>query len=157
MKAPKKRAPYKPKTMSDKAIAANKANAAKGGRPKGSIGEVAKMQREMRKILTEKAREKFGDLMQAQIDLALGVWVEETETKINASGEPEVVRRVYRRPPSNEAIKHLMDQAVGRARESIDLSVTKEGSLTLEQLELIAQGRVDEAFADSDDETEDEG
>lgn len=147
----------KNKILTKKQAEASRKNGKKGGRPKGSISEVARMQQEMRKMLTKKAREKFGDLMQAQIDLALGVWVEETDTKVNASGEIETVRRVYKRPPSNEALKHLMDQSIGRARESIDVSLTKEGSLTLEQLELIAQGRVDEAFADSDDEENDEG
>jgi hypothetical protein len=158
MEKPKqKRKPYKPKTMSDKAIAANKENAKKAGRPKGTISEESRMKQEMRRMLTKAVHARFGDLVRAQVDLAAGVWVEETDTKINAEGEIEEKRRVYRRPPSNEALKYLLDQSVGKAKDSLDLNLTDARRVTVSDLEKAANGDIEAVVSaltagDEDDE-----
>lgn len=157
-KPKKKRGHYKPKTMSEKALAANKGNAKKGGRPKGSVSEETRMKQEMRRMLTKVVHERFGELVRAQVDLASGLWVEETDTKVNADGELETNRRVYKRPPSNEALKYLLDQSVGKAKESLDLNLTDGRRITVEDLEKAANGKIDDVLAGiaSMDEDEDE-
>ena len=146
-KPKKKRGHYKPKTMSEKALAANKGNAKKGGRPKGSVSEETRMKQEMRRMLTKVVHERFGELVRAQVDLASGLWVEETDTKVNADGELETNRRVYKRPPSNEALKYLLDQSVGKAKESLDLNLTDGRRITVEDLEKAANGKIDDVLA----------
>lgn len=144
--------------MSEKALAANKGNAKKGGRPKGSVSEETRMKQEMRRMLTKVVHQRFGELVRAQVDLASGLCVEETDTKVNADGELETKRRVYKRPPSNEALKYLLDQSVGKAKESLDLNLTDGRRVTIEHLEKAANGKIDDVLADfaSMDEDEDE-
>lgn len=160
MSKPKqKRKPYKPKTMSEKAIEANRKNAKKAGRPYGAVSEETRMKQEMRRMLTKAVHARFGDLVRAQVDLAAGVWVEETDTKINAEGEIEEKRRVYRRPPSNEALKYLLDQSVGKAKESLDVNLTDGRRVSIADLEMASSGKIDEvvaALSVRDDEEEDE-
>jgi hypothetical protein len=158
-KPKKKRGHYKPKTMSEKALAANKGNAKKGGRPKGSVSEETRMKQEMRRMLTKVVHQRFGELVRAQVDLASGLCVEETDTKVNADGELETKRRVYRRPPSNEALKYLLDQSVGKAKESLDVNLTDGRRVSIADLEMASSGKIDEvvaALSVRDDEEEDE-
>lgn len=160
MSKPKqKRKPYKPKTMSEKAIEANRKNAKKAGRPYGAVSEETRMKQEMRRMLTKVVHQRFGELVRAQVDLASGLWVEETDTKVNADGELETNRRVYKRPPSNEALKYLLDQSVGKAKELLDLNLTDGRRITIEDLEDAANGKIDDVLAGiasmDDDEDED--
>lgn len=157
MSKPKqKRKPYKPKTMSEKAIEANRKNAKKAGRPYGAVSEETRMKQEMRRMLTKVVHQRFGELVRAQVDLASGLWVEETDTKVNADGELETKRRVYKRPPSNEALKYLLDQSVGKAKESLDLNLTDGRRITVEDLEKAANGKIDDVLADFASMDEDE-
>lgn len=147
--------------MTPKAVAANKKNAVKGGRPKGTISEQARMQQEMRKMLTAAAREVFPSLIKAQIDLAQGVYVEEIVMEPGAKGKKtKAKRRVYRRPPSQEAVKYVMDQAIGKPKETKEIDVNDARALTLDDLEAMANGDVieldDNAEIEDDFEEDDE-
>jgi hypothetical protein len=83
----------------------------KGGRPKSGHTLATEA---MRRFLIEKVNEEFGPIIQAQIDLAKGLHVIE-------QGKDGEVRR-YQREPSESAAKQLVDQAIGRAKESIEVS-----------------------------------
>ena len=65
---------------------------------------------------------------------------------------------MYKRPPSNEALKYLLDQSVGKAKESLDLNLTDGRRITVEDLEKAANGKIDDVLAGiaSMDEDEDE-
>jgi hypothetical protein len=77
------------------------------------------VQQEMRKMLTAAAREVFPSLIKAQIDLAQGVYVEEIVVAADHTGKKtKAKRRVYQRPPSQEAVKYVMDQAIGKPKET---------------------------------------
>lgn len=130
--------------MTPRAIKANRDNAKKGGRPKGSLSDQARMQKEMRAMFTKRAREVFSELVEAQIDLARGVFTEEVVAVTTKKGTVKAKRRVYQRPPSQEAMKYVTDQAIGKAKESLDLNDTSKGAMTIEQLELMAAGKFDE-------------
>lgn len=148
------------KTMTPKALKANKENAKKAGRPKGTISEQARMQQEMRKMLTAAAREVFPSLIKAQIDLARGVYVEEIVMEVDAKGKKtKSKRRVYSRPPSQEAVKYVMDQAIGKPKETKEIDVNDTRALTLDDLESMANGDIieledddEEDYLESDDE-----
>ena len=147
--------------MTPKAVAANKKNALKGGRPKGSISEQARMQQEMRKMLTAAAREAFPSLIKAQIDLAQGVYVEEIVVAADHTGKKtKAKRRVYQRPPSQEAVKYVMDQAIGKPKETKEIDVNDARALTLDDMEAMANGEVieldDDAEVEDDFEEDDE-
>lgn len=151
----------KNKTLTDKQVEASRRNGKKGGRPKGTISEQARMQQEMRKMLTAAAREVFPSLIKAQIDLAQGVYVEEIVMEPTAKGKKmKAKRRVYRRPPSQEAVKYVMDQAIGKPKETKEISVDDARSLTLDDLEAMANGEVieldDDAEIEDDFEEDDE-
>lgn len=151
----------KPKTMTPRAIEANKENAKKGGRPKGAVSETARLQQEMRKMLTQRARKEFSGLIDAQLDLARGVYVEEVDTVKDKKGNIKTKRRVYKRPPSSEAIKYLMDQAVGKPKETRDVNLTDGRRVSIDELEMVAQGKIEEVIASidsgDDEDGEDEG
>lgn len=150
----------KAKTMTEKAVAANRKNAAKGGRPKGSISDHSRLQGEMRKMFTVRAREVFTDLVESQVDLARGVFVEETVTVETKDGKKKQIRRVYQRPPSQEAVKYVMDQAIGKPKETKEIDVNDARALTLDDLEAMANGDVieldDDAEIEDDFEEDDE-
>ncbi len=145
----------KNKTLTDKQVEASRRNGKKGGRPKGTISEQARMQQEMRKMLTAAAREVFPSLIKAQIDLAQGVYVEEIVVAADHKGKTtKAKRRVYQRPPSQEAVKYVMDQAIGKPKETKEIDVNDARALTLDDMEAMANGEVIEL--DDDAEIEDE-
>lgn len=138
--------------MTPAAIAANKANAKKAGRPVGSLSEQARLQKEMRLLLVKEVEANFGVLLRAQIELARGVWIEEDVASTDSEGNPQLKRRVYRKPPSQEAIKYLTDQAIGKPKETKDLNVDDKRALTIDELEAMQRGE----FIDEDEESEGE-
>ena len=145
--------------MTPRAIEANKRNAKKAGRPKGAVSETARLQQEMRKMLTERARKEFSGLIDAQLDLARGVYVEEIDTVKDKKGNLKTKRRVYKRPPSSEAIKYLMDQAIGKPKETKEIDLNDKRALSIEELDAMAKGEIlivededDEDLTEEDDE-----
>jgi hypothetical protein len=151
----------KNKELTPKQVEASRKNGKKGGRPKGSLSETARMQQEMRKMLTQRARKEFSGLIDAQLDLARGVYVEEVDTVKDKKGNIKTKRRVYKRPPSSEAIKYLMDQAVGKPKETRDVNLTDGRRVSIDELEMVAQGKIEEVIASidsgDDEDGEDEG
>lgn len=141
----------KKKTMTEKALRANKENSVKGGRPKGSLGDHGRMQAEMRREFTRSARDVFPDLIKAQIELARGVWVEETAIVEDKDGKKKEVRRVYKRPPSQEAVKYVMDQAIGKPKESHDHNINDKRALSIEELDAMARGDIEIIPDDEED------
>lgn len=151
----------KNKTLTEKQVEASRRNGKKGGRPKGTISEQARMQQEMRKMLTAAAREVFPSLIKAQIDLAQGVYVEEIVVAADHTGKKtKAKRRVYQRPPSQEAVKYVMDQAIGKPKETKEIDVNDARALTLDDMEAMANGEVieldDDAEVEDDFEEDDE-
>ena len=63
---------------------------------------------QMREYLIERVRAEMKPIVDAQIALALGVKV---------AGEDGI----YEKAPDKDAIKYLLDQTIGKARESLDL------------------------------------
>lgn len=122
------------------------------GRRKGSFSKETLLQLEMRKQLTERVHKEFSGLIEAQIDLAKGLFVEEVvEVEDKENGKvigKKQKRRVYKRPPSQEAMKYLIDQSLGKARETIDLNQTVVNSVTLDEIERGEQELLDAELND---------
>ena len=77
---------------------------------------------EMRNQLVLKVKEYLDPLMDAYLDSALGLHMETVDK--------DGVTRQYQKAPDIAALKSLIDQAMGRAKESVEHS----GSMTLEDL-----------------------
>jgi hypothetical protein len=148
------------KILTDKQAEASRRNGKNGGRPKGTLSDQARMQQEMRAMLTRKARDVFDDLVNAQIDLARGVYVEEMVTETSKDGkEVKQKRRVYKRPPSQEAVKYVMDQAIGKPKETKEIDLNDKRALSIDELDAMAKGEIvlmdddeDDDFIEEDDE-----
>lgn len=77
--------------------------------------------KEQRTIESEKAREtvirmvteQLTPIMEAQIESAKGLWYEETF--------PGGVRKVFKQKPDIAAGKNLLDQTIGKAKETVEL------------------------------------
>ena len=89
----------------------------KGGRPKGSFSTSKKMAIKMREELVKTVRREFKPIIKAQIDLAKG-HVIENEIKVNG----KTYKRYYLRSPDIASSKYLLDQTLGKAKESLELS-----------------------------------
>ena len=92
------------------------------GRPKGAKASHTIKSEAMRKKMIEMVNEKLEPLINAYLDSALGLHVE-------VKGSDGKKRR-YQKAPDIAALKSLIDQALGRAKESVEHS----GSMTLEDL-----------------------
>lgn len=145
--------------MTDKQAEASRRNGKNGGRPKGTLSDQARMQQEMRVMLTQRAREVFPSLINAQIDLAQGVYVEETVIVEDKDGNKKEVRRVYKRPPSQEAVKYVMDQAIGKPKETKEIDLNDKRALSIQELDAMAKGEVITLDDEDDDDLieEDDG
>lgn len=147
------------KILTDKQAEASRRNGKNGGRPKGTLSDQARMQQEMRVMLTQRAREVFPSLINAQIDLAQGVYVEETVIVEDKDGNKKEVRRVYKRPPSQEAVKYVMDQAIGKPKETKEIDLNDKRALSIQELDAMAKGEVITLDDEDDDDLieEDDG
>jgi hypothetical protein len=76
---------------------------------------------EARKYLTTRVAEELEPILTGQIELAKGAYYEVID------GEGKKI--VYRRLPDSNSAKYLMDQTIGKAKESIDMTVTPVFSL----------------------------
>ena len=98
----------------------------KGGRPKGTVGTNTKISQLMREALLNKVSTELDPILQGQIDLAKGIVVRK-RLKLK---DGKVVDRYYLSKPDSSAAKYLLDQAIGRAKESLEVS----GEMTLIEL-----------------------
>lgn len=71
----------------------------------------------MREYFVERVRAEMGPILDAQIALAVGVRI---------AGE----EGVYTKAPDHNAAKYLIDQAIGKAKETVDQNVRAEMPLS---------------------------
>jgi hypothetical protein len=76
---------------------------------------------EARKYLVSRVASELEPIITGQIELAKGAYYEE------ADGEG--VRKVYRKLPDTRSAAYLVDQAFGRAKETLDMNVKPAFSL----------------------------
>lgn len=89
------------------------------GRPKGTIMKHTADAIEMRKKIVETVNKNLTPLLEAKMDLALGHY-EEREDKDGAI-------RVYQKAPDGPAIQYLLNQSVGKPKETMEVM----GDMTL--------------------------
>ena|SRR3990167_5659531 len=85
------------------------------GRPKSNATLMAM---KMREELVKRVKKEFKPILLAQIDSAKGLAVHKAVT--TSSGR--VVDHYYDRVPHLDSSKYLLDQALGRPKESLELS-----------------------------------
>lgn len=78
----------------------------------------------LRGLLVNAVYDDYQELIDAMMDLAKGVQV--LEIQIDDNGV-EIPGRVYKQKPDKEVGKYLMDQVVGKAKESMNI----EGKINL--------------------------
>ena len=91
----------------------------KGGRPKGSVGTHTIEVSKAREYVVKRVVAELDPIMTAQIDAAKGLYYEETDK----FGK----KHVYAKEPDLGAAKNLLDQAIGRAKETVEM----QGDFTL--------------------------
>lgn len=82
----------------------------KGGRPKGSVGTHTLEASKLREFIIEKVGQNAEPLLQAKMALALGHKVMTTNGSV-----------VYTKSPDGNAIQYLLNQVVGKPRDTIEL------------------------------------
>lgn len=89
----------------------------KGGRPKGTVAKSTLLAMKMREMLTEELHKRFKPIVNAQLDAAMGI---ETEAFDRKSG------RLYYKDlgPNPMAFRTIMEQAIGKPKESIEVKAT---------------------------------
>lgn len=94
------------------------------GRPKGTLSpknlEIAKA----REYLTQRVVSELEPMISSHIELAKGIWMEELDP---TTGER---RRVYKKAPDTRAAEYLVDQAIGKASQAIDVTSKGEQIVT---------------------------
>ena len=98
--------------------------ATRGGRREGAgrkKGLASIKAEEARKYLVDRVTGELEEILAGQIELAKGVY-SEVETE-------EGFRKIYRKPPDPKAAAYLINQAFGRPKETVDMTVTPVFSL----------------------------
>lgn len=83
------------------------------GRPKGSLKEENKMRLMMKRMFVHAIDDRFEDIIQAKLDVALGHFYENT----GADGTV----RIYKKPPNPIMLEWIGDQIMGRAPQKLTL------------------------------------
>lgn len=92
----------------------------KKGRPKGSKNKKTIEQELALELLREKVREKWDELMNAKLDLALGCKVlKQTWSNGKKVGE----EYVYKEKPDSGSIEYLQAMVVGKPKTTTDVNV----------------------------------
>ena len=87
----------------------------RGGRPLGKIGIVNKIAAELKVVMAKKLKERFGPVLDAQLDAAFGIQTEHFDRKTG--------NLYYKEPgPNTFAFKTIAEQVVGKPKESVELS-----------------------------------
>ena len=87
-------------------------NGKKGGRPVGSKAPHTIASEHARKYIVDRVTAELEPILTGQIELAKGLFVEDSEGK------------VYKKPPDIAAAKNLLDQAYGKAKETVEVEST---------------------------------
>lgn len=69
-----------------------------------------------------KIKDRLPEIVEAQITLALGVWVKE---------ETELGQVVYQKPPDFRAAQYLMDRLMGKPVERTEIDANVTGSIAV--------------------------
>lgn len=127
-------------------IKANRENAKKAGRPKGSVSKENRIRLELRNLLMQKVAEHFDDLYEAKIALAKGHFVQVTDPETNDI-------RVYKKSPDGKSIEWLLDQAIGKPtqHQTVEFEGEIDCSLSKRALELMLP-----FITDDDDQADEE-
>ena len=73
---------------------------------------------EIRTKLVNTVNENWDELIQAIMDLAQGIWMQEKVTDKNGV---LIDVRVYQQKPDREVAKYLTDQVIGKPKESMNI------------------------------------
>jgi len=96
----------------------------KNGRPKGSKNKKTIEQELALEQLREKVREKWGPLLEAKMDLALGLKVvKQTWSNGKKVGE----EYVYKEKPDSGSIEYLQAMVVGKPKGNLDMNIAGKG------------------------------
>lgn len=91
------------------------------GRKKGSKGTHTLEAAKLREMYLNKVSERFAPIVQAQIDLAEGVLLAEPGTIVTDPISGKVYSaRVYREKPDSKSLTYILDQSVGKPKETIE-------------------------------------
>jgi hypothetical protein len=74
----------------------------------------------MRKYFLDRVAEEIGPIVEAQIELAKGVFVLEKIT-VGRGKNKKTVERVFQKPPDQSMIRYMLDQSLGRATENVNV------------------------------------
>jgi len=87
-------------------------NGKRGGRP---LSQATLITTKIREKMAKKLEERFGPIIDAQLDAALGIQTEAYDKKTN--------KLYYKDPgPNVVAFKTILDQVIGRAKESLEIT-----------------------------------
>ena len=86
------------------------------GRKKGSKASHTLLAEQMRAKLIQRVDKEFTPLVDAQVDLAKGIVVERT---VIVNGK--TIKRYYVKEPDNSALEDLLNRAMGRPKETIEI------------------------------------
>lgn len=106
---------------SEKLIKAAKENGKKGGRP---IASATLITQKMRELMAQRVEARFGPIIDAQIDAAIGIVSEKFDRK---TGELYYVEE----GPSTNAAKFITEQVLGRPKETVEHSGEVKGLVGL--------------------------
>lgn len=89
------------------------------GRPKGAVSTATRLQMEMKEALVKYVHENFTPFLEAQGDLALGSLLADHPVFDENTGKM-VKAKIYKDKPDGSSLRYLMDQTVGKAKETIE-------------------------------------
>jgi hypothetical protein len=96
-------------------------------------------------------RDRLPAVIDALLELALGVTVEETTDEVSEDGTPKV--KVYRKPPDAKSAIYLTDRVMGKPTERVELDADVTANVALSHFE----SAIDKAYGNEDgDESESE-
>lgn len=127
--------------ISEKQLLANRKNAKKAGRPKGSIDPLTRARKEAERLFIEEAEKHMPELVQALIHAAKGIVIE----KENADGTTQI----YAKAPDVQALKEYFDRVIGKSNQQVSLDITTKGkSVQVAAIEQLTQEINEEEEAD---------
>ena len=140
-----------------------RANGRKGGRPQGSKAQNTLEKAAARQRVRELVCAELDPLVEAQIQTALGVRhfvVREKDGKFKRVTNPATITRILNAPngryeyydiwtrdPSTQAFKDLMDRALGKPTEHVDMTVSDDAA----RIRILHAGRERNARAEQAD------
>lgn len=71
---------------------------------------------ELRTKLVNKVNEHVEDIVEAQVDLARGLWIRE---RVKDKNGQTVEQKVYQKAPDKDAGQYLLNQVIGKPKENM--------------------------------------